>query len=356
MRISRTLSIALAALVSIGLVGCSNAGSSADSAPDATADTANTFPVTIDHAFGQTVIEKKPERVASVAWANHEVPIAMGIVPVGMAKVTWGDDDGNGVLPWVEDALSDLGVDTSKLGDEAAEKAGEVPMLFEESDGIDFEAVADSKPDVILAAYSGITKEDYETLSKIARVVAYPDTPWATPLDEVIRMNAAALGAKQEGEELVNKLDGEITTAFDAHQKLVGAKVLFAYIDPSDLSQVGYYTAADPRTGFLFQHGMAAPQEVANNSDSEEFYLSVSAENADVFNDVDLIVTYGDDSLLKALQADPLLSKIPAVAEGRVAVLADNTPLAASAIVSPLSIAWGLEEYFDLLEAPLRNQ
>ena len=36
-------------------------------------------------------------------------------------------------------------------------------------DGIDFEAVADTQPDVILAAYSGLTQEDYDTLSKIAK-------------------------------------------------------------------------------------------------------------------------------------------------------------------------------------------
>ena len=60
-----------------------------------------TYPISIKHAFGTTVIEKKPERVATVAWANHEVPLALGIVPVGMARANFGDDDGDGVLPWV---------------------------------------------------------------------------------------------------------------------------------------------------------------------------------------------------------------------------------------------------------------
>ena len=49
-------------------------------------------------------------------------------------------------------------------------------MLFDETDGIDFEAVADTDPDVILAAYSGLTQEDYDTLSEIA-----PSSPTPRP-------------------------------------------------------------------------------------------------------------------------------------------------------------------------------
>ena len=55
------------------------------------------YPIVIDHALGRTVIDKKPERVATVAWANHEVPLALGIVPVGMAAANFGDDDGDGL-------------------------------------------------------------------------------------------------------------------------------------------------------------------------------------------------------------------------------------------------------------------
>ncbi len=33
-----------------------------------------------------------------------------------------------------------------------------MPVLFDETDGIDFEAVADTNPDVILASYSGLTR------------------------------------------------------------------------------------------------------------------------------------------------------------------------------------------------------
>ena len=65
-------------------------------------------------------------------------------------------------------------------GTEFQRDGSQFDALFDEGDGIDFEAVAASQPDVILAAYSGLSQADYTTLSQIAPVVAYPEGPWAT--------------------------------------------------------------------------------------------------------------------------------------------------------------------------------
>ena len=68
-----------------------------------------TYPIVIEHALGTTVIERKPERIAAVSWANHEVPLALGVVPVGFARANFGDDDDDGLLPWVAEKLAELG-------------------------------------------------------------------------------------------------------------------------------------------------------------------------------------------------------------------------------------------------------
>lgn len=154
------------------------------------------FPVSIQHAFGTTMVREKPQRVATVASGNHEVPLALGIVPVGMAAANYGDDDGDGVLPWVKEKLVELGADT--------------PALFDEGDGIDFEAVAATSSDVILAAYSGLTQSDYDTLSQIAPVVAYPDSPWTTDWRQMIQMNSAGMGMAAKGDALIAKMEGRI--------------------------------------------------------------------------------------------------------------------------------------------------
>ena len=340
MRVPRSMCLLVAAaLTSTALVSCASPAADGDTSNGSAAEG---FPVTIEHAFGETTISEKPERVATVSWANHEVPLALGIVPVGMSKATWGDDDGDGVLPWVEDQLEELGADT--------------PVLFDETDGIDFEAVADTDPDVILAAYSGLTREDYDTLSQIAPVVAYPEAAWGTSYEDMIRLNSEAIGLAAEGEQLITDLQGEVTDALAAYPELEGKKILFSSFDPTDFSQIGFYTSLDTRPGFLEANGLLAPAIVAEMSaDTSEFYLEVSAEEADKFADVDIWVTYGDaeGALVTAVQADPLLSQVPAIANGQIAVLENSTPLAASANPSPLSIGWGIDEYFAVLAGAL---
>jgi iron complex transport system substrate-binding protein len=301
------------------------------------------FPVTVEHVYGTTTIEERPENVATVAWANHEVPLALGVVPVGMSKATWGDDDGDGVLPWVEEQLTALGAAT--------------PVLFDETDGIDFEAVADSDPDVILASYSGITQEEYDTLSSIAPTIAYPEVAWGTSMNDMIRMNSAALGLSAEGDALIDELDAEIDDALGAHPELDGKRILFAFVDPTNLSEIGFYTSHDTRPGFLESLGLPAPAIVEDESaGTTDFYVTVSSEVADRFADVDLIVTYGeaDGAIIDQVKADPLLSKIPAVAAGSISILQNSTPLAASANPSPLSIGWGIDDYFALLASGLQ--
>jgi iron complex transport system substrate-binding protein len=349
MRTTRALRpLAAAGVVSLLLAACgTDDGSSAadpagSPAAGSGADGTDAFPVTIEHAFGETVIEERPERIASVAWMNHEVPLALGVVPVGMSKATWGDDDGDGVLPWVEAELEELGAET--------------PVLFDETEGIDFEAVADTAPDVILASYSGLTQEEYETLSQIAPVVAYPENAWGTSYQDMILMNSEAIGMAEEGAALVEELDATVTEAFAEHDVLADKKVVFSYLDPTDLSQVGFYTSLDTRPAFLTAYGMGTPDLVAEASEgTDEFYTTVSAEQADAFADVDLLVTYGDEAFVDEVRADPLLSKIPAVRDGAIAVLPDATPLAAAANPTPLSITFNLEEYLDVLAAPLEG-
>lgn len=340
MYLSRFLTLGAAVLAAAVLAACGaspggDAPTDASSAPPG--DSADSlFPVRIDHAFGSTVIDEQPQRVATVAWANHEVPLALGVVPVIFEKATWGDDDGDGVLPWVREQLDDLG-------------AGEV-NLYDPTDGIDFEAIADAQPDVILAAYSGLTQEEYDRLSGIADVVAYPDIAWGTSYEEMIQMNAAALGLADEGEQLIAGLHEQVDAAFSAHPELTGAKALFAFFDASDLSQIGFYNSNDTRPAFLDGHGLPfADLAVADAQDNDGFYATVSSEKVELFEDVDLFITYADPSLLPTLQADPLLSQIPAIASGRVFFAGADSPFAAAANPTPLSIPATIEDYADAL-------
>jgi len=299
------------------------------------------YPITIEHAFGSTVIEARPERVATVAWANHEVPLALGVVPVGFAAATFGDSDGDGLLPWVAEQLKELGAET--------------PVLFDEGDGIDFEAVAETEPDVILAAYSGLSQSDYHTLSMIAPVVAYPDSPWATDWREMIRHNSAGLGMVEEGDALIGRIEAQIDTAVAEHPELQNKKAMFiTHLDPTDLSLVRFYTANDTRVKFFEDLGLHSPESVVAATKPGQFAGEVSAEQIDVFDDVDIFVTYGGQELLGPLKSDPLASKMRAIANDAVVMLGSN-PVGTAANPTPLSISWVLDDYVALLAEAARK-
>ncbi|MGC4789586.1 iron-siderophore ABC transporter substrate-binding protein [Micromonospora sp. DT178] len=334
MRSNRFLTAVVALAATLALTACGGSSKAEDASTDGGF---SAFPVTITHALGTTTIKEKPKRVATVAWANHEVPLALGIVPVGMAKANFGDDDNDGVLPWVAEKLKSLG--------------GTAPVLFDENDGINFEAVADTKPDVILAAYSGLTQQDYDTLSKIAPVVAYPKAPWATAWRDTIKLESQALGLAKEGDALIADIEKQMADAAGKHPQLAGKSAMFmTHVDPTDLSKIGFYTTHDTRAQFFADLGMKAPASIANlSAGTDKFTLNQSAEQIQVFDDVDIIVAYGDAKLLAAAQADPLLSKIPAIKRGSVVMLSGSTPLGTAANPTPLAIPFVLNDYVAML-------
>lgn len=299
------------------------------------------YPITIEHAFGTSTIEKKPERVATVAWANHEVPLALGVVPVGFAAAGFGDKDGDGLLPWVSDRLEELGA--------------EVPVLFDEGDGIDFEAVASTNPDVILAAYSGLSQSDYDTLSMIAPVIAYPDSPWSTDWREMIQLNAAGIGVTEEGEALIAKLDAEISDTAADYPELQGKSAMFVtHLDSTDLSVIRFYSANDTRVKFFQDIGLTMPQSVIDVTKDGQFSGEVSAELIDKFDDVDIVVVYGDQELRDRLLADPLAKQMPAIANDALVML-DNDLVGTSANPTPLSISTVLDDYVKMLAEAARK-
>ncbi|WP_445557857.1 MULTISPECIES: iron-siderophore ABC transporter substrate-binding protein [unclassified Ochrobactrum] len=301
----------------------------------ASADESQTYPIVIKHAFGTTTISKKPKRIATVAWANHEVPLALGVVPVGFAAANFGDDNGDGLLPWVDERLKELG----------AEK----PVLFDEGDGIDFEAVAETKPDVILASYSGLSQSDYDTLSQIAPVVAYPEAPWSTDWRDMIRLNSAGMGMAAEGEALIKKIDGEIADAVAAYPHLKGKSAMFVtHLDATNLSTINFYTTNDTRVRFFNDLGLKSPKSVVDASKPGQFSGSISAEHIDAFDDVDIVVTYGSQELYNAMKSNPLMAKMPVVTHNAIVMLGRN-PLGTAANPTPLSISWVLKDYVALL-------
>ena len=204
---------------------------------------------------------------------------------------------------------------------------------------------------MILAAYSGFSEEEYNMLSQIAPTVAYPSVAWSTTWREETIVDATAMGMKSEVEALVAETDAMIQKKLAEYPAIEGKKAAFFWLSASDLSTFYIYTTLDPRAAFLTDLGMPLPDSVAALDNGKDFALTVSAENANQFSDVEIIITYGTDELLTALQADPLLSEISAVKNGAVVLLDSSDDLAASSTPSILSIPYTIDRYLEVLNA-----
>ena len=217
------------------------------------------------------------------------------------------------------------------------------------------------QPDVILAAYSGLTQEEYDTLSKIAPVVAYPEVAWGTSVEDMIALNSTALGLDDEGDALIEELHAEVETALAAHPDLA-----------DDEGAVLLHRPDRPQPDRLLhepRHASRLPARASgcrcrrssrrSRPDTEASSTSRSAPRRP---------TASTTSTCSSPTATTWSDHRPAA--GRPAALEDprdrrgphrdprrtRTPLAASANPSPLSIGWGIDEYFALLAGALGEQ
>lgn len=323
----------IAAAALLALAGCASSAPPAAESDGASADAA--FPVTIEHAFGETVVDERPERVVTWGWGATDAVIALGVIPVAMPFQAYGGDE-NGVLPWVAEALDAAGAET--------------PVVLSNSgDDVPFEEIAAADPDVILAHYSGLTEEQYDTLSEIAPVVAYPDQPWSTPWRDVISITGEALGLEDEAGSVLADIDAELAAAAAEHPQFEGVTLATAW----DVGGVFYvYADEDPRVEFMLDLGFVnAPAVDELETDESPFYFTLSYERTSELAS-DVIVVYGSTpEEAQALLDAPYGQAIPAVADGAVAKLVGTGFIASVSPPTALSLTWGLDEVVDQLAA-----
>ncbi len=292
----------------------------------------DTFPVTVTHAFGETVVPAAPQRVVTWGWGSADAAIALGVVPVAIPFQSYGGD-AQGVLPWIAEAL--------------AAKGADVPAVLPDQQEPPFEAIAAAKPDLILAVYSGITDADYALLSKIAPTVAYPDQPWATPWDQTIRIVGDALGKSAEADTLLADIDGAVAEQAASHPELAGKSVAMVW-DTADAFYV--YKPADARVAFTLDLGLVnAPSVETLSTDESSFYFTLSPERLGELTS-DILVSYADSAEASAaFLASPRAQLLDQVARGAVAEVVGKEFIAAVSPPTALSLTWGLEDYVALL-------
>ncbi|MDQ1217664.1 iron-siderophore ABC transporter substrate-binding protein [Microbacterium arborescens] len=330
---------AAAALViaGAGLVACAPAESGASTAPSTASDAAGAFPVTITSALGDAVIPEKPERIATWGWSAQDAVLALGVVPVAMPAFAYGGVEG--VLPWDADAIAGLG--------------GETPTLLTGGDTGEpnIEEFVEARPDVILAPYSGLTQEQFDALSKVAPVVAYPDQRWATSWEDQTSIVGQALGMSDEAADLVAQVDSDIADLAAQYPALAGKS--FAYGANNQPEIFNVFRDDDPRVQLLTQLGMTvAPsvEELAPDGDDSYFY-QLGFENLNALESDVLVAYFGTQADVDAFVADPLVAAMPQVQQDRFAPIVGESFVMASSAPTVLSIPWMLDQYVPQLAA-----
>ncbi|MFV0526420.1 MAG: ABC transporter substrate-binding protein [Acidimicrobiales bacterium] len=290
--------------------------------------TSVTYPMTLESPFGETELEAKPERVAVMSSIDLDIALALGVVPV--------------ISP-------SYGGDPEAWSLERLEQLGETELVtFDATDGVDYEAIAAAEPDVILATSGWSLSEDYEQLSKIAPIVSFQgedglaSMTWAERTEEA----SEALDLVDEGQVVIDDVSEQFAVARDAHPEFDGKTFTYAVVHPE---QVTYISYAGSNIDFFTNLGFELPEAAAEFTDTNS---AVSRENLDVLDADVLLVGYpfGDEGLMTQaeLEEDPVFTLIPAVADGRYAVV-DNAIASPLAYPSPLAEPWLIEELVPVL-------
>ncbi|CCW09856.1 iron-siderophore ABC transporter substrate-binding protein [Rhodococcus aetherivorans] len=330
-RIPRLLAAAGLALTFV-LTACS---SGSDEAGESSSAAGGAFPVTIEHALGSTTLDGEPERVVTWGFGSTDAALALGVVPVAIPAQSYGGD-AQGVLPWIGDRLAELGAETPAV-------------LPNDGTDVPVEQIAAARPDVILANYSGLTREQYETLSRIAPTVAYPDEPWATPWRDVVATVGQALGRSGEAARLIADTEATIAEKVAAYPQLRGRTVAAVW-DTGDTFYV--YKPADSRVEFLTDLGLVSAPSVAElSTDESSFYFTLSFEEAGKLTS-DILLSYADDAAAQERTlAQPWARTMGQVTDGRVAKVNGTELIAAVSPPTVLSLTWGIDAYLEALAA-----
>jgi iron complex transport system substrate-binding protein len=310
-----------------------NSGNDEPAAAGASSEAGATgFPVSIENRFGTATIKAEPKRIVVVGLVEQDALLALGVVPV--ATTEWFGAYPGAIWPWAQ----------GKLGGAAK------PEVLKDTDGIQFEKVAALRPDLILAVYSGLTAENYATLSKIAPTVAQPkdSIDYGVSWQDLTRTVGAAVGRKAQADQVVTDVQAKFTQVRAAHPEFAGKTAMMA------TTWEGYYVYGpqDARGRLLTDLGFTLPAGLAGVT-GKEFGANLSKERTDLL-DVGALVWLVDkyDTDKAKVQADPLYAKLKVKTEGRDIYL-ENEELVggATSFVTVLSLPYLLDKLVPQLAA-----
>jgi iron complex transport system substrate-binding protein len=341
-----------AAVLALGLVALASCGSDDDDAGAASATTVNptpaaadatssaapdgdaAFPVTIEHHYGEATIPEPPERVVTVGFADQDALLALGVVPVGIRD--WYGEQPFATWPWATDALG-----------------GAEPTVLASTE-LNFEQIRGLDPDLIVGISSGMTEDEYETLSAIAPTLAQSDEyiAYGVPWQEATRVIGEATGRADQAEALITGVEQQIEDVAEAHPEWSGLEAAIGYVLSE--TEIGAYASSDARARLMEGLGFVTPSEFDELAGGL-FYSSFSYEEIGRLDRDVLVWISADPAINQQIQDSPLRQQLAATAEGRE-VFMGQLQAGAFSFSSVLSLPYLLETFVPQLEAAVDGE
>jgi iron complex transport system substrate-binding protein len=228
---------ALAAVTSLGLVlaACSTDDADDGSASGNTASASSTaadpsdavneasYPVTFTTPWGESTLEKKPTRIASLGYKDADVLAALGETPVLMADSTEKQEASYTMT--------------------AMPGTPEATFTYDDADMAPLEQVAKAKPDLIVASNMDLS-QNYGKLSAIAPVIATEtvddlDGNWQQTTTNLGR----ALGRQKDAARVIAETARTASDIREQHPEFAGKSI--SLINYFGLDRMLYLNSAD---------------------------------------------------------------------------------------------------------------
>ncbi|ALE83868.1 ABC transporter substrate-binding protein [Pseudonocardia sp. HH130629-09] len=260
------------------------------------------YPLTLTTWAGETVLEERPERIAVIGFSpNLDALEALGVTPVyTMAEESeW---------PWrSQEWLSGI----------------EMRDTVTRRDPINFEGIASTDPDLIVATNFVQDDVTFERLSSIAPVLENPEKVAGDQISwqETQRMVGRALDLPAASETAIAEAEQAIDAVAREHPQYAGRTITIA----TDYTQSGidYYTVTGGTAERIVTRMGFAPNPLGRQFVSDP---SVADEQVGQLDGDVLVMFYNDAAGRTAREAAPLFRTVPPVAEGRYVGITIDEP------------------------------
>lgn len=332
--------MAALALGAVTLAGCGSSEDPPTETPEETTSSANapsdSFPLTVEHQYGETTIPAEPQRVVVVGLTEQDILLELGVVPI--ATTEWYGEQPHAVWPWATELLGDA-----------------QPTVLSTSDGFELEKIASLTPDLIIGTNAGMTEEDYTKLTAIAPTVTSVEGSelYFSSWQDQVRQVAAAVGRSAEGDALIQGVADAYAEAAAAHPEFAGLSATFSQGAPWEGNLYVYPDGLN--TDFLTDLGFTITPGLEEFVPPEGGQALISPENVGLI-DADVIVFATEEKAgVNQVLGFGDIANLTAVKENR-AVFTDGTLAGAIYFLTPLSQKYVLEHLVPRLEAAVAGE